>query len=136
MWCLACVIAFFKRNNACQAPMLLVVEVFYAGTHENAPQSYSKHQDASQHDRRVDEEGEEHSVSADDMIERICEDLPKWAVFFRGLHYREDLTQAEMGEKLGIAQTNISQMELGKRAIGKKLAMKLAKLFNTDHIFL
>ena len=70
------------------------------------------------------------------MIERICEDLPKWAVFFRGLHYREDLTQAEMGEKLGIAQTNISQMELGKRAIGKKLAMKLAKLFNTDHIFL
>ena len=51
--------------------------------------------------------------------------------------YREDLTQAEMGEKLGIAQTNISQMELGKRAIGKKLAMKFAKLFNTDyHIFL
>lgn len=32
-----------------------------------------------------------------------------------------------------IAQTNISQMELGKRTIGKNLAKKLAAFFKTDY---
>ena len=45
--------------------------------------SYFEHQDASKHDRKADEEEEEHSVSADDMIERICGELPKWAVSLR-----------------------------------------------------
>jgi len=86
-------------------------------------------------DRSENEELKEHGIPAEDMITKICGNLPKWAVYLRGLRYREDLTQAELGEKLNIPQTNISQMELGKRSIGKKLAMKLAKVFGTDYHF-
>lgn len=76
---------------------------------------------------------EERSMSADDMIEKICENLPRWAVALRGLRNREGLTQSALGKLLGIEQTNVSQMELGKRSIGKAIAKRLADLFKTDY---
>ncbi len=77
------------------------------------------------------------SITADDMIKKICSDIPEWAIALRGLRNREGLTQSALGELLGIAQTNISQMELGKRPIGKAVAKRLADLFKTDYrIFL
>lgn len=76
-------------------------------------------------------------MPADDMIKKLCGNLPEWAVALRGLRYREGLTQTALGEMLGIAQTNISQMELGKRSIGKNIAKRLANLFHTNYkIFL
>lgn len=76
-------------------------------------------------------------MSVGEMISKLCENLPEWAVLLRGLRYREGLTQAEMGRLLKIAQGNISQMEHGKRPIGKRLAKKIASLFKTDyHLFL
>lgn len=76
-------------------------------------------------------------MSADEMIRTICEDIPEWAVALRGLRIREHLTQSALGQLLGIAQTNISKMETGKRSIGKKIAKRLASLFKTDYrIFL
>lgn len=80
---------------------------------------------------------EEKGMSADEMIKNICGDLPEYAAALRGLRYREELTQSALGDLLGIAQTNISKMELGKRHIGKNLAKKLADFFHTDYkIFL
>ncbi len=76
---------------------------------------------------------EEDAMSADEMIRKICGDLPEWAVTLRGLRNREGLTQAALGNLLGIAQTNISKMELGKRPIGKTIAKRLADLFHTDY---
>lgn len=82
-------------------------------------------------------EGWEKPLTADDMIRQICGDIPEWAIALRGLRNREGLTQAALGELLGIAQTNISKMELGKRPIGKTTAKHLANLFKTDYrIFL
>lgn len=79
----------------------------------------------------------ESSISADEMISEICGNTPKWAVALRGLRHREGLTQVSIGEMLGIPQGNISQMESGKRPIGKQIAKRLAELFNTDyHLFL
>lgn len=76
-------------------------------------------------------------MSADEMITKLCGELPEWAVCLRGLRIREGLTQADLGKLLHIDQTNISQMERGKRTIGKKLAKKLEKLFKIDYrIFL
>ena len=80
---------------------------------------------------------EETSMSADEMIRTLCDNLPEWAVVLRGLRHREGLTQVSMGELLGIPQGNISQMERGKRPIGKQIAKRLADLFHTDyHLFL
>lgn len=75
----------------------------------------------------------ERSMSADDMIRIISGNLPEYAIALRGLRNREGLTQAALGELLGIAQTNISKMELGKRSIGKTIAKRLANLFKTDY---
>jgi DNA-binding XRE family transcriptional regulator len=43
---------------------------------------------------------------------------------------REDLTQAQLAMKTGIAQSHISAMERGKRAIGIKSAKTMAKALN------
>lgn len=75
----------------------------------------------------------EKNISAQDMIDSICGDLPKWAVMLKGLRGREGLTQKALGKLLEIEQSNISKMELGKRTIGKSLAKKLASLFKTDY---
>jgi DNA-binding XRE family transcriptional regulator len=50
-----------------------------------------------------------------------------------GLRVREGLTQKELAEKLGEAQSHISAMEKGKRPIGKALAKKLAETFGGDY---
>lgn len=80
---------------------------------------------------------EELSISANDYIKQVYGDLPRCAISLAGLRYREDLTQEQLGKKLGLKQSNISLMERGKRSIGKKIAKKLADFFNTDYrIFL
>ena len=49
-----------------------------------------------------------------------------------GLRYREDLTQMELSQKTGIPRRHISEMENGKRPIGKVNARKLASALNAD----
>lgn len=46
--------------------------------------------------------------------------------------YRENYgwTQNQLGEKLGVHKQVISEIERGKRAISKKMAIELSKLFN------
>lgn len=54
-------------------------------------------------------------------------------VSLRGLRYRENLTQAQLAEKSGIPQRHISEMEHGKRPIGKETARKLAAVLGCDY---
>lgn len=50
---------------------------------------------------------------------------------------RKDCSQTMLSEKTGIPQPHISEMERGKRPIGKKTAGALAKVLNVDYrIFL
>jgi DNA-binding XRE family transcriptional regulator len=48
----------------------------------------------------------------------------------RAYRSRENLTQAQLAHKTGIAQGHICEMEKGKRAIGVKSAKVLAKALN------
>jgi DNA-binding XRE family transcriptional regulator len=54
-------------------------------------------------------------------------------VVLRGLRYRDGLNQGELAEKIGINQSHISEMENGKRPIGKTIARKFAKVFKTSY---
>lgn len=50
----------------------------------------------------------------------------------RGLRYRDSLTQDALAKFVDIPHRHISEMENGKRPIGKQNARKLAAAFNTD----
>lgn len=51
----------------------------------------------------------------------------------RGARVKEGMTQVELAAKLGIPQYNLSKMENGSRAIGKKMAVRLSKALRIDY---
>jgi len=51
----------------------------------------------------------------------------------RGLRLREGLTQAQLSGLIGVKRNNLSEMENGKRPIGKNMAKRLAKVLRTDY---
>ncbi|GHV57828.1 hypothetical protein FACS189460_5020 [Deltaproteobacteria bacterium] len=50
----------------------------------------------------------------------------------KAYRYREGLTQKQLAEISGLGMANISNMEHGRRPIGKEIAKRLAKVLNTD----
>ncbi|MBI4799663.1 MAG: helix-turn-helix transcriptional regulator [Desulfarculus sp.] len=58
------------------------------------------------------------------------DELP--GVFLAGARYREGLTQAQLAEATGIPRRHISEMEGGKRPIGKQNARKLGEALKVD----
>ncbi|MDL2271916.1 helix-turn-helix domain-containing protein [Desulfovibrio sp. OttesenSCG-928-I05] len=58
------------------------------------------------------------------------DELP--SVFLSGARYREGFTQVELAERSGIPRRHISEMENGKRPIGKVNARKLAAILDVD----
>lgn len=57
-------------------------------------------------------------------------DLP--GVFLAGARYREGLTQIQLAEFTGIPRRHLSEMENGKRPIGKQSARKLAAVLHVE----
>ena len=55
------------------------------------------------------------------------------SVALRGARKREGLTQKELAALVGVSQTHISEMEHGKRPIGKDMARRLAKVLKADY---
>ena len=54
-------------------------------------------------------------------------------VALRAYRTREDLTQKQLSALTGIPQHHISEMENGKRSIGKERAKKLAEALQCDY---
>lgn len=46
---------------------------------------------------------------------------------------RAGLTQVELAEKLRMPQANLSQIETGRRSVGKVMAKRLSKVFSLDY---
>jgi DNA-binding XRE family transcriptional regulator len=51
----------------------------------------------------------------------------------RAARTREDLTQTQLAQLTGIPQRHLSEMEHGKRAIGKERAKKLAEVLHVNY---
>lgn len=67
----------------------------------------------------------------------IAEAFPEYGVnplglALRGARHREGLTQRELAEATGIPQRHISEMECGKRQIGRERARKIAVALNVS----
>jgi len=59
-------------------------------------------------------------------------DMPFPGSYLAGFRHREDMTQVELAERSGIPRRHISEMENGKRPIGKANAKKLADVLQID----
>lgn len=55
------------------------------------------------------------------------------SVALRGARRKESLTQKELAERTGIPQSHISEMENGKRSIGKERAKRLGGALNISY---
>ncbi len=55
------------------------------------------------------------------------------SVALRGARKREGLTQKELSRLVGVSQTHISEMEHGKRPMGKEMARRLAKVLKVNY---
>ena len=55
------------------------------------------------------------------------------AAYLAGCRIKRDMTQSGLAGKLNIARQNVSEMERGKRPIGKKMAKRLAEIFDCDY---
>lgn len=68
----------------------------------------------------------------------IAETFPEYMgkeqeVALRAYRHREGLTQKNLAEMTGIPQHHISEMENGKRCIGKERARRLAEALHCDY---
>ena len=76
---------------------------------------------------------DEESIPADEFFKDIYAKHGRVGAILRGYRARDGITQAILAKKLNIRQSHLSQMETGKRTIGKAMARKFAKFFNTDY---
>jgi DNA-binding XRE family transcriptional regulator len=75
----------------------------------------------------------EGSITADEFFDKHFVGQSKVSVALKGYRYRENLTQQQLAEVTGIPQRHLSEMENGKRGIGKENALKLAAALNVDY---
>jgi DNA-binding XRE family transcriptional regulator len=83
---------------------------------------------------RLIEEGPERNYS-------VAEVFPEYMgkerqIALRAYRNREDLTQRQLAEQTGIPQRHLSEMENGKRTIGKEMAKRLSEVLKCDYRFL
>mgnify|MGYP001570398983 CR=1 FL=1 len=72
-------------------------------------------------------------VSADVVFEDLYGRNGKAGTVIKGFRVRDSMTQERLAAKLGATQGDVSAMEHGRRPIGKTMAARLAKVFNTDY---
>ena len=77
--------------------------------------------------RPVNEDGDELYT----FEEVFPEAHPGMAV--RGFRNRDGLTQEELAERLGVAQTRVSELESGKRRISIAMAKRLGTVFGVPY---
>ncbi len=65
-------------------------------------------------------------------LEEVFPDLNSGSAI-KGLRYRDNLTQKQLASMIGVKRHHISEMENGKRPVGKEMAKRLAKAMNTNY---
>jgi DNA-binding XRE family transcriptional regulator len=88
---------------------------------------------------RLDKVRQEHrrnsksnSIPAHELFPEMFDPVTGPALYLRGMRRREKMTQAQLAKQLDIKQSHISEMESGKRPIGKAMAKKLAAALNAN----
>jgi DNA-binding XRE family transcriptional regulator len=73
------------------------------------------------------------SISPEDVFARLNEHYTQAGALLKGLRHRENMTQTTFAEKINITQADLSKMENGRRPVGKRIAKRLAALFEVNY---
>ena len=68
-----------------------------------------------------------------ETVQDLIEKYTEAGVALKGARAKAELSQNELAEKLKIPQSHISDMENGRRPIGKKMAKRLAEVLNVGY---
>ncbi len=75
----------------------------------------------------------EKSIPASDALPELADDSLRPATMLRGARYKAGWTQKDLATALDMKQHHVSEMENGKRPIGKAMAKRLAEVFECDY---
>jgi ribosome-binding protein aMBF1 (putative translation factor) len=81
----------------------------------------------------VNNNDEEGTVPWQTAVQELVDKYSLPGASLRGARMKENLSQTAVAAKLGIPPSNISEMESGKRPIGKAMAKRLAKVLRIDY---
>ena len=68
-----------------------------------------------------------------DVAKKEINKFSEPGVMLRGCRYKKNITQAQLSKAINVQQNHISEMENGKRPIGKEMAKRFAEYFKTDY---
>jgi len=73
------------------------------------------------------------AVPASVVFEKLHTQFTKAGVLLKGLRTRENLSQIDFAKKIEVTQANLSNMENGRRPIGKIVAKRIEKVFGVNY---
>lgn len=73
------------------------------------------------------------SIPWRESAKKEIEKYTEVGVIVRGSRYKAELTQKQLAELIDVKPHHISEMEHGKRSIGKEMARRLASALNVDY---
>ena len=75
----------------------------------------------------------EETVSSEEVFKSLDDKYSRPGAVLRGARLKEQLSQVDLANKLGISQADLSKMENGTRGIGKAMAKRLAKILKIGY---
>lgn len=81
----------------------------------------------------TDQAGKDQSVPAEAVFPELADEATRAASMLRGSRHKAEMTQKELASALGVKQHHLSEMENGKRPIGKAMAKRLASVLDCDY---
>jgi ribosome-binding protein aMBF1 (putative translation factor) len=83
--------------------------------------------------KQHEEEDDDSPVAWEVLAKERIEKYKKSGLVLRGMRYREGFSQKKLAKESGVSQNEISNIENGKRTVGKKIAEKLSNALNFDY---
>ena len=73
------------------------------------------------------------SSSIQVIFDKLDKKYTKAGALLKGLRLREGLSQIEFAKKIDVTQANLSNMENGRRSVGKIIAKRIEKVFGANY---
>ncbi|MEN9654496.1 MAG: hypothetical protein RL235_608 [Chlamydiota bacterium] len=77
--------------------------------------------------------GKRKRASWRDVAKKELKRFSETGIMLRGCRYKSGMTQLMLAKKMRVSLRHISEIENGKRVVGKDMAKKLAEIFDIDY---